>query len=195
MNRDEWEKHLLLAESGELSESDRRTLDARLAADPAAAAWRGDLRRLTALAGEALPANGPSLAVMSRIRAEAESCTRRPAAFGVPATWRWGLAYAAALALIVGSWVWHQPSSDGDRIAQIHAIAAMTGTEPAAATPIPAEGDQGERLRALAQELLKMEGLALDELSAADIQAGESTTTDYKSAPSAAAEQPSGSVA
>jgi hypothetical protein len=184
MNRDELERRLLLAESGELGEAERLELAARLAADPEAAAWRDRTAYLLAAARDALPSGTPSAATRARIRAAAETRAARHPSWHYRSLWLQGLAYAAAVALIVGVWQWRTPVSRHagrhvDRIAEMHALVAMTGAdEPRAA--VPEKGDAETRLRALAQDLLSIEGLAPDDAaSEADFDdrgAGEQDT-------------------
>jgi ferric-dicitrate binding protein FerR (iron transport regulator) len=93
MNPHELEQLLLREQSGELSPSQRRALDAEFAANPAARRFRDQLR---ALAGAApAPAAGPAPDAAARIAAR---LSPRPRIF----TWKPLLATAAALALLLG---------------------------------------------------------------------------------------------
>ena len=98
MNPHELERLLLLEQSGELSPRQRRTLDAELAANPAARRTRDQLR---ALAGAVPPpAAAPAPAAAARIAARLRP--PRPAAWIFRPVWKPALAAAAALALFLG---------------------------------------------------------------------------------------------
>ena len=183
MNCQDTERAILLAETGELSDRKQRTLDDHLSTCPACASYRQNARRLMDSAKESLPAGEPSPVVMARIRAAAAA---RPAAgfslFRQPALR--ALAYAAALAVLAGGWLlWSSapqkteaPVASGSRgalpgLRDLVALALET-TPPSAAEA--AEKSPGEHeLRALAKELLILEGLAEDEGAE---MAGEETT-------------------
>ena len=98
MNPNQLEQLLLLEQSGELSPSQHRALDAELAASPEARRFRDQLR---ALAGAApAPAAGPAPAAAARIAARLQA--KPKPAFAFQPAWKPALAAAAALALFVG---------------------------------------------------------------------------------------------
>ncbi len=182
MKRDELERKLLLAESGELHEGEGRELEVLLAAEPDALALRDANRRVVAVARAALPAPVPSVVVRQHIR---EAAARRKApALIFPTVWLRGLAYAASLVLAVGTWMWlgtggESGGQPADRIAQVHAIVSMARTESdgtASAATQAEGGDADAKLRALAQDLLSMEGLALDDAAPDDSGAFDAVT-------------------
>ncbi|MGD9781888.1 MAG: anti-sigma factor [Kiritimatiellia bacterium] len=98
MNATQWERLLLLEQSGELSPARRRELDAALAASPEARQRRRELRGLAAVVRSApvQPAPGSVDRIAARLR------TPRKTAFAFLPAWKPTLAAAAALALVVG---------------------------------------------------------------------------------------------
>ncbi len=170
MERTELERKILLAETGELTPKEAWQVDAALAADPAARAWRDDVRRLQALAGEALPQRAPSPAVMARIRdcaAEQVRATGRVFWFRRPAVE--ALAGAAALALMVGGWILLNSARQAARVEHVQSlIALVAGTGHPATVTAEAAAGQDEKLRALARQLLALEGFTDEVVSDGD---------------------------
>lgn len=192
------EQRLLLAESGELLPAQREELERELAADPRVAVQREDLRRLLATAAAALPSGRPGAHVLSHLHAMAETAgptardgmriLPRPVVLQV-------LAYAAALVVALSAWlVVGTRGGAPDRIAEMHALVAVAGEEPeaadATATAVtPAAGaDADEGLRALATQLLALEGLTPDEAGTLEADEVDEATPD--GAPSPTALQP-----
>ena len=102
---------LLLEQSGELTDTQRRTLDAALAADPAARRLRDELR---GLARALPPAPDPAPRAAAQIAARLQRNRKSLLAFR-PA-WKPALAAAAALALLLGVQLFRpgSPSADTD---------------------------------------------------------------------------------
>ena len=98
MNPKQLEQFLLLEMSGELSPSQRRALDAELAASPEARRFRDQLRVLAAAVPA--PAGGPAPDAAARIAARLQTKPKR--IFTFQPAWKPALAAAAALALFVG---------------------------------------------------------------------------------------------
>ena len=97
MNAQQLEQLLFLEQSGELTDKQRRQLDAELAASADARQLRGQLRGLAA----AVPsAAAPAPDAAARIAARLDQADR-PASIFLPA-WKPALAAAAALALLLG---------------------------------------------------------------------------------------------
>ena len=92
MNSNQLEQLLLLEQSGELSPSQRRALDAELAASPETRRFRDQLRALAAAAPA--PAAGPAPDAAARITARLAPRPRM-------VVWKPLLATAAALALLL----------------------------------------------------------------------------------------------
>ena len=140
MDENEFERLLLLEQSGELSPAQRRRLDAELAASAEARLARGRLRGLAAALPP--PAGEPAAAAARRIAARLRPAPAASAP-GWPA-WKPALAAAAALALILG----------------VRAYRAAPGTaEPAPAVAAAAEEEWTDPL--------ETEFIALEELLAA----------------------------
>lgn len=188
MNRNELERNLLLASSGELAPEACRALDAYLAAHPEVAALDRDWRRLQEAARASLPAGEPGAGALIAIRAAAtaeidpDSRAHRPARVA-PARPLRGLAWAASLVLVLGAWAVFAPNHHEDRIAQVHAIAVMARGQTQAEAPA-SSGDSEAQLRALAQQLLQMEGMMTDEV-ADESASGDGATPNGEPAPTA----------
>jgi len=153
--KDEIERLVLLEGSGELSDAERRALEAH----PDAERCRKDVHRLVTTAREALPGGEPGSAALARIREAAEARISRPLVLRPPVLH--GLAYAAALALLLGGWLFFAPNSREDRILEFHALLSVSDQD--ASNEAPGTGTLDPDLRALAQQLLLMEGLTPDD--------------------------------
>jgi len=99
----DFEKYILLADSGEIPAKRRAPLATHLAQCPHCRAFQSDVLALRTLDGQARTDSSPSAKVMDRILAAAES--RRPGR-DVPTPYfgRRMLAMAAGLSLILGTW-------------------------------------------------------------------------------------------
>lgn len=171
--RERWEAQALLAESGELSAEARAALEQALAADPVLARLAAENRALMARARAVLPGGVPPAAVREQIRAEA---LRRQGRRGwrllsLPA-FRHAVACAAVLTIAVSAWLMRVPRPEetpqmqgsAPRVGEMHALVNAlrdNGADNVSATPVDAE-DHEQALRALARELLAMEGLTLE---------------------------------
>ena len=161
MNCKDAEREMLLAETGELSRRKLDELEAHISACAACSGRRQGVRQIVAAARHALPGGAPSPAVIARIRAAAAD---RPACgilrFRQPLFQ--ALAYAAALALLAGGWFLLAPNRPPPE-APIHDVRALLHMVSDTVPPALEARDHTHReqeLRALAQELLIMEGLA-----------------------------------
>ncbi len=154
-------EEVLLAESGELPEADRAALEQRLATDAELRAFREATRKLTRVAADHLPDDGPSPRVLAVIEAEARMRVRgRVIRFPVP----WSrIAAAAVAALVAGVWLATRGTPDAraeserlaNALALVEAVDGMdheTGEVPEAAT-----------LEVLARRLLRLQGFAADD--------------------------------
>ena len=122
MNPNQLEQLLLLEASGELSPSQRRALDAELAASPAARRFRDQLRVLAAAAPA--PAAGPAPDAAARIAARLAPRPRM-------VVWKPLLATAAALALLLGVYTfWPGPASAPVETAAVAATEEEDWTDP-----------------------------------------------------------------
>ncbi|MBA4386837.1 MAG: hypothetical protein C0404_02580 [Verrucomicrobia bacterium] len=162
----ETEPLILLAESGELPAADREALEAHLKTCAQCAEYRLYVAGLTGLAKKALPAGEPSDLLVGRIMAEARShAAPRVTSFRRPVLQI--LAYAAALAVAAGVWLMFKPAENGNgrakRIDHARAIVAMvTDQEVKNGLPAATAGDHDRALKALADQLLRMEGLSVE---------------------------------
>lgn len=191
------EQRLLLAESGELLPEDVAALERELAADARAAAQREELRRLLSAAAAALPSGRPSAPVLARVHAAAAATPvggrglrilPRPVFLQV-------LAYAAALVVALSAWlVVGMRGGAPDRIAEMHALVVVAGeNDVATELGLAADSDADASLRALASQLLALEGMTPEEAGTAD--AGDDEEATPAGAPSPTALQPRSTVA
>lgn len=119
MNPAQTEQLLLLEQSGELSEPQRRALDTELAANPDARRLRAELRDL---ARAIPPAPGPAPDTAARIAARLETAALPHPAFHL--AWKPALAAAAALALLLGIQTFRHAPPDATEFARSDAPAA-----------------------------------------------------------------------
>lgn len=135
MNPKQLEQLLLLEQSGELSPRQRRALDAELAAAPAARRFRDQLRALAA----AVPPSAAPPASDAAARIAARLAPR-------PQTYAWKplLAMAAALALLLGAYVFRP----GPAAAPVETAAAAATEEEDWTDPLDAEFTELESLLA-----------------------------------------------
>jgi len=178
MKCEESERKILLVEAGDLSPRELASLEQHLAACPGCREYRDGTARLVATAREALPADGPAPSTIARIRAAAaERAAHGAILFPRPVVQ--AMAYAAALLVIVGAWFLLQDDTPRDGIGELGTILAMVSEEEFLEGENGGEGDE-YRLRALAGQILSMQGLAaddLDDLEATDPDAGLPPTT------------------
>ena len=139
MNPNQLEQLLLLEASGELSPSQRRALDAELAASPAARRFRDQLRALAAAAPA--PAPGPAPDTAARIAARLAPRPRM-------VVWKPLLATAAALALLLGVYTLRP----GPASAPIETAAVETAADEEWTDPLDADFTELESLLAAMAE-------------------------------------------
>jgi len=153
-------RRILLDSTGELSPRESEELQAHLATCPECRQTAEEAARLVSLAGEGLPAADPSPAVLAKIRAR---IPEHPAAGRVLSFPGWSvrtLAYAAVLAIVAGSWFMLRPSPRVSGAVNMAAIMAMVSEEALEEIDTLETADEEDRLRALAEQLLMMEGFA-----------------------------------
>ena len=139
MNPNQLEQLLLLEQSGELSPSQRRALDAELAASPEARRFRDQLRALAAAAPA--PAVGPAPDAAARIAARLAPRPRM-------VVWKPLLATAAALALLLGVYTLRP----GPASAPIETAAVETAADEEWTDPLDADFTELESLLAAMAE-------------------------------------------
>ena len=155
------QKKCLLQQTGEVSAADRADVATHLGDCGDCRAWAAELDSLPQRV-TALPAGQPGPGVVTRLVANAPRPQRR--FIGMPL---WApLAGAAALALIVaGSFSPLQAPTPPLRAQGLHTLAIMVAEDIGSTVDdlALAESEDEEALRALAQQLLMMEGLGEDE--------------------------------
>jgi hypothetical protein len=159
MNCKEARRQILLAETHESPAGGDEALRRHLEGCADCAEYGKSLRRIAALAGEALPQGEPSPAVVARIRSEAEGRHVARTLLFQP-RWMQALAYAAVVAVAVTAWFARTPQTRIDRIDEVDALIAVIMEEEDDRDEVEPDRAETERLRALAERLLQMEGLA-----------------------------------
>jgi predicted anti-sigma-YlaC factor YlaD len=166
MNCEKWQHKLLLAESGELPEDDRADLEAHLAGCRTCREFPDASAALAAAVRPLLRRDAPSPAAIASICEAAAAATRRPLLLR-PLVLRFAAA-AAALVVAAGGWLFLRPDAEqhADGIHHVGLIVTMVSEQHADGANVPAASasDNDTRLKALARELLRMEGLATDEV-------------------------------
>lgn len=185
MNCKEAEQAILLAETLELSGRKLRELESHLSACALCTQYQQSARQIMASAREALPTGEPSALVTARIRAAAAAAAAKPAStlalFRQPIVQ--ALAYAAAVALVAGAWLWLSFSRHpATSINEFRAIMALVSETTPAAVEARDDSPREQELRALARELLLMEGLTGGETGETESEA-TGPTSDAEPAP------------
>jgi hypothetical protein len=163
MNRSELERKILLAQSGELAPAEKAELELLLAQSDENMALREELDNLFLQAQNALVSAEPSPGIVSRILSEArEPAGRNRILFTRPAVRL--AACAAALALAVTGWFALVPDEEQpDQVSQLQVLVAMVSEEDVQDEAVTGEMEE-ERVRALARQLLIMEGFGTEEV-------------------------------
>jgi anti-sigma factor RsiW len=168
MNCNRWQRQILLAQSGELADGDRQPLDAHLDACPECRAFRDASVEAISLARPALRVDVERDVNLAPIREEAA----RVASSGVlirlvRPVYAQVMACAAALLLAAGVWFMmpgRVASNAADPIHNVGTLLSMVSDAHGGVVAVPTQGSEDARLRALAQELLRMEGLSADDM-------------------------------
>jgi hypothetical protein len=179
MKCDDAQRQMLLADSGELSQAQIADLDSHMSSCVKCREFSEDMRRIFSVAKSALPYEGPSAAVMARIRVAAEKRTEagKLHVFLRPSTLI--LAHAAAIMLIAGGlllFAIHRSAQHGnsantavakeaDHIGHLNIIVSMV-SEGQIEDLETQNGHNAEQQRhMLAQRLLIVEGLLVESVS------------------------------
>ncbi len=201
MNCRNFERMLLLGQSGELPPRGRNALAAHLAACPACRARRDDVNAITGFMDAMTPSRGPSAAVLERIMTAAliERPVRRTGVLH-PA-WGRALAAAAALALLfgfAGLTLWRpatarSPVTSATRVAEVSSLLALLMEHDAAAAEAHAAAAEGD-LQGFARQLLILEGLSEEVFDepvddATRLEERQPTTLQWHSNPEVPAER------
>ena len=168
MNCEHIQRYMLLAQTGELTERESRDAEAHASSCADCRAYRAELDQVVLLARRSLPAGEPSAATMRSIRAAAAG-RRKVWTLTQPALSV--LAYAAVLVLALGAWfVFPRPQNASagrlsERQARISGVSAILSLaeQEAVRSGEPSRVSDEEALRALAKQLLLMEGLGAEE--------------------------------
>ncbi len=156
-NRD----RILLDDAGELETTAAASLRVHLAGCAACRTYREQVRAVVGLAARELPDAGPSAFALERIRVAAGRQTGRlPLRFrrAVAVT----LACAASLLAAAGLRVRLGAGAHWLRIERTHALVSLVSVQPSARDSEPAARDRSAAMQALAEELLRMEGLSFE---------------------------------
>ncbi|MBN2301596.1 MAG: zf-HC2 domain-containing protein [Lentisphaerae bacterium] len=183
MNCLEFEKKILLAQSNELPDSELKLLREHIESCERCMAYERNLNAIMSVSQRTLSAGEPSRRVMNIIRDAANDRLRRSApVWFMRSPWTQVLAYAAAIALVVGGWMMMSNEAQTDKISEINALLALVSEDDISIYDVENEGEE-VRLRDLADTLLKMEGFietASDEFDWLD-QLPELTPTTSRS--------------
>jgi hypothetical protein len=175
MNCKTYHDLVLLADSGEIDTRRRQELERHLAECGDCRAYRSDTRRMLAISKPVLDADGPGRHVIERIHDAALDAPR-----GSVILFRrrvaQALACAAALTAIAGGAALLLANRTARPVEELHAIIAMVGGEEAArihasaeaalgsgSSTAPANAQSEHQLRALARQLLHMEGMSVED--------------------------------
>ena len=195
MNCTTYRNDILLAESGELASVRREAMLAHLESCPECDAFAKASSGLSELARVHLPQETPHPSVMVTIRSAAEA--RRPGAL----IWfpthvvRWA-ACAAALALVAGSaWIAAVPHQrQASRVAALSTVVTMvteSTLDDDSATMMTVDDDRD--LKAVARQLLEMEGFQVDDLFDDEVlslfEEPAPTTTQWRRTPASLAQR------
>lgn len=163
MNRSELERKILLAQSGELAPAEKAELEQLLAESDENMAIKEELDDLLLQAQGAFVSAEPSPEIISNILSEArESAGRHRAFFTRPAVRL--VACAAALTVAFTGWFAMLPGKEEpDQVGQLQALVAMVSDEEIQENAATGELEE-ERIRALARQLLIMEGFTTEEI-------------------------------
>jgi hypothetical protein len=185
------ERMILLSQSGEWTSDQRSRLDTQQTDDVALRAEREKLDRLCRESRKALLVDGPSADVMQRISEEARRRVEHPGVvvrFPSPVVRL--AACAAALAVMVGTWVaWPPEKPERDGVADLRTLVALVAAHDVDVDSNKDAAEQ-ERIRSLAHELLILQGLEVEDFTVEDVPEPEprTTTLRWRSIPASRAE-------
>lgn len=173
MNCESAQNGILLSHTGELSSGLERELQSHLAECASCRQYKTGTERLAALARKTLPTAEPSREVRERILAAGKrAAAKRPVLFFRFTSAGWLSAAAGFLFIAAGSCVFfiaharRNAEEHGQRVSQLSTIMAMMVAEDDAAVEAAAHGGARTDMRALARQILRVEGLTVDELAA-----------------------------
>ncbi len=165
MKCDRAQRNVLLAQSDELSEGESKELEAHIAGCRSCMEFSRDSNELLAIAGRVLPSSEPSEAVMAKIFETAlERVARRP--IMVLSLMRHSVVAAAAAALVlISGYAYLRQGLDVGSSAEVSAILEILSESE---TGVSGEST-GIDDAAVARQLLKMQGLYIDDAFDIDV--------------------------
>lgn len=164
MSCEAWEKEILLAQSGELPLPRAARLKEHLAGCPACAAFSKDSGALLLAAREHAACREPDARLVANIVNRArQAAPPRPILFRRPV--QQALAYAALLLLALGAWmlVWDTEGPQ-NRVEEIGSLVAAVTEHDFEVREEETPAAREAELRALARQLLLMQGMSVDGL-------------------------------
>lgn len=166
MNCNEVEKKIMLAGTGELAGRDLDRLRKHIAICKHCRDYQKSVEMITDLARRELSVEGPSEFVLANISVAA-SAHISPRRVAYPSFMVQMLAYAAVVALLIGSWFAMSPRSvdGGGKVAELGAIMSVISDEYMSTAT-----DRNEALNELAERLLIMQGFIDDSYGSAEYQ-------------------------
>jgi len=166
MNCAHWQRKILRAQSGELPDAERAALDGHVTACPECQSFMAASEAVTSLTRSTLRHDEDPGVNLAPIRCEADrlASSRAPLRFARP-SYVQITAFAAALILVAGGWLMLSPNrTKADPIHDVGILMSMVSDAHDGVVSLPAQGDDATRLQALAQEILRMEGLSADDI-------------------------------
>jgi hypothetical protein len=161
------EKNMLLADSNELSAGKIEQLEEHLRSCRHCREYRKDLRRTVLAAKNVLCTEEPTTVTMTRIRTAAQDrIDRKTLIFLRPALQV--AACAALLTLIAGGWFMLANSTRTPTISDVGAILAVLSEDDSQYYILTDELGTDREMRAIADQLLIIEGFAGDDLDYSD---------------------------
>lgn len=184
MNCEKAQLSILLADSGELSDTERMELDGHLVSCPACQDYGRSVSVLTG-AGKSLPSEGPGPFVMARIRNAAAEHVAHP---GIARFFHGALprvaACAAGLAILASVWVIMnsaKPATPTDHVGQLGTLVALASEDDAPALDRTSTENKEQQIRALAEDLLLLQGFGTDTVENGATSGGVPASRDLRS--------------
>ncbi len=163
MNCHKIEQKILLANSGELSDRALEKLNEHVSSCRHCSEYRDSVSTIVSSARENLIDQDPRPATLALIREKAEKHHAPFILFRQPVVQV--LAFAATIALVVSTWTMISSDSGTNlRINDLNAIMSMISEEDISEAEYVHDAEPDKELKKLADQLLYMEGLHIEEL-------------------------------
>lgn len=163
----EYQMMVLQAGAGELDAGDAAALDAHVAACAECRAFRADADRLVTI-GRNMRTAAPREATITAILDHARNHHRRTVLLPFPRLAPWVLAYAAVFVAMLAGWLMFAPATRHDTGADMHALLAIVLEDTS-------DAGSAESTGTFAEQLLELEGLAVEEITEPEPEATEPT--------------------